>query len=246
MHKILGYVSTSFFRQLDVTTLTIPFIAFIFSISLWVPPTIKQALANQHRPQQLQCSLDRVLLATAYKNADLRHTSQSHLHFQQLGNCKPAGLPRINGQVTASWPAFSASACEWLQADQPSLHRQPSDCKLASLPRIGAQVTASWPVFSASAAGQLQGGPSSLCQQLGDCEPANLPCIGGRVTASWLVFSALAAGWLQGSLSSLRQQLSDCKLTSLLCIGSWTTARRQQLGDCEPVGLPCISWQCCC
>jgi hypothetical protein len=71
MHNILGYASTSFFRQLDVTTLIIPFITFIYSISLWEPLIMKQALANQHGPRQLQCPLGRVLLATAYKNVDL-------------------------------------------------------------------------------------------------------------------------------------------------------------------------------
>jgi hypothetical protein len=46
-------------------------------ILVWEPPTLKQALANQSGPRQLRRPLGRAPLGTAYKDADLRHTSQS-------------------------------------------------------------------------------------------------------------------------------------------------------------------------
>jgi hypothetical protein len=50
---------------------------------LWEPPTLTRALANQCGPRQLQRSLGRAPLATTYKDADLRHASQSLLRVHR-------------------------------------------------------------------------------------------------------------------------------------------------------------------
>jgi hypothetical protein len=44
----------------------------------WEPPTLNQALADQHGPRRLQRILVRASLATTYKYADIRHAIVSH------------------------------------------------------------------------------------------------------------------------------------------------------------------------
>jgi hypothetical protein len=60
--------------------------------NLWEPPTLKQELANQCRPQQSQRPLSWVLLVTVYKDADLQHASQSQLclHRDSLSGAQTA------------------------------------------------------------------------------------------------------------------------------------------------------------
>jgi hypothetical protein len=75
-------------------------------VVLWEPPTLKLVLANQRRPRQLQRPSGRVLLVTAYKDADLRHASQSHLRLYRdsLSGAQTA---------TASLLAATPSAKPW-------------------------------------------------------------------------------------------------------------------------------------
>jgi hypothetical protein len=55
----------------------------------------------------------------------------------QRGDCKLASLLCVRGQVTMSWPIFSASAAGQLRAGWSSLCWQPGYCEPAGLPCIG-------------------------------------------------------------------------------------------------------------
>jgi hypothetical protein len=64
-------------------------------MELWKLPTLKQALDNRSGPQQLHRTLGQVPLATAYKDGDLQHVSQSqrlqlHLYRESLSGAQTA------------------------------------------------------------------------------------------------------------------------------------------------------------
>jgi hypothetical protein len=54
------------------------------------------------------------------------------------------GVPCVSGQVTASWPLFSALTAGLLQAGWSSLCWQPGDCKSASFLCVDSDATTNW------------------------------------------------------------------------------------------------------
>jgi hypothetical protein len=53
------------------------------ALKVWGPPTLKQVLVNQRRPQHLQRPLGQAPLTTMYRDVDIRHTSQLELLLLQ-------------------------------------------------------------------------------------------------------------------------------------------------------------------
>jgi hypothetical protein len=94
-----------------------------FGKQLWEPPTLKQALANQRGPRQLQRPFGRAPLATAYKDADLPHGSQSQLRLHRYSLYR-AWWPELRRhlsdapclRVTAPFRAHSTSRVTALSA----------------------------------------------------------------------------------------------------------------------------------
>lgn len=76
---------------------------------LWEPLTLKQVLANQCGPRQLQRPSGRVLLVIVYKDADLQHASLSQLRLyrdslsgaQTVTSSLLAAIPSANARKTA-------------------------------------------------------------------------------------------------------------------------------------------------
>jgi hypothetical protein len=93
---------------------------------MWEPPTLKQVLANQRGPRQLQCPLGRTSLATACKGADLQRASQfqPRLHWDRLSGVQTATVSLLAATPISwrkkDWRARSQPAANARKTDEPA------------------------------------------------------------------------------------------------------------------------------
>lgn len=97
---------------------------------MWEPPTIKQVLANQCGPQQLQCPLGWVPLARAYKDVDLQPASQSqlHLHRDSSSGAQIAAVSHLAATLSADAGKTSQLTVTRLQTQERPVDSQLPSC----------------------------------------------------------------------------------------------------------------------